>query len=142
MYKYIFVNHFGVMCDTILGLCRITFKVYDVLPARIRACEARPGLAKCGWMEAGEWSVAKWPSRPEPRSRRIAAERIPFVMCRFCFFQLFRNYLQIFFWQFVKPFLSFCILFFFFYKSFFKYFQFSSINFILFPFVKFAVYSI
>ena len=27
---------------------RLTFKVGDVLPARIRACEARPGLAKCG----------------------------------------------------------------------------------------------
>ena len=28
--------------------------VYDVLPARIRACEARPGRAKCGWSEAWE----------------------------------------------------------------------------------------
>jgi len=26
----------------------ITFEVGDVLPARIRACVARPGLAKCG----------------------------------------------------------------------------------------------
>ena len=26
----------------------ITFQVGDVLPARIRACAARPGLAKCG----------------------------------------------------------------------------------------------
>ena len=39
--------------------CHITFKVYDVLPARIRACEARPGLAKCGWKEAWEWSIAE-----------------------------------------------------------------------------------
>jgi hypothetical protein len=28
--------------------------VYDVLPARIRACEARPGLAKCGGVLAWE----------------------------------------------------------------------------------------
>ena len=27
---------------------RLTFQVGDVLPARIRACEARPGPAKCG----------------------------------------------------------------------------------------------
>jgi hypothetical protein len=29
--------------------------VYDVLPARIRACVARPGLAKCGW--SGAWEA-------------------------------------------------------------------------------------
>ena len=28
--------------------CRLTFQVGDVLPAQIRACVARPGLAKCG----------------------------------------------------------------------------------------------
>jgi hypothetical protein len=28
--------------------------VYDVLPARIRACVARPGLAKCGGVLAWE----------------------------------------------------------------------------------------
>jgi hypothetical protein len=32
--------------------------VYDVLPARIRACVARPGLAKCGGVLAWEWSAA------------------------------------------------------------------------------------
>jgi hypothetical protein len=32
--------------------------VYDVLPARIRACAARPGLAKCAGTTAWEWSVA------------------------------------------------------------------------------------
>jgi hypothetical protein len=44
--------------------------VYDVLPARIRACEARPGLAKCGWSEPWEWSEAERPRRTEPRSDR------------------------------------------------------------------------
>jgi hypothetical protein len=28
--------------------------VYDVLPARIRACEARPGLAKCAGVSRGK----------------------------------------------------------------------------------------
>jgi hypothetical protein len=33
--------------------------VDDVLPAQIRACVARPGLAKCGWSVAWEWSVVE-----------------------------------------------------------------------------------
>jgi hypothetical protein len=33
--------------------------VCDVLPARIRACVARPGLAKCAGTMAWEWSEAK-----------------------------------------------------------------------------------
>jgi hypothetical protein len=33
--------------------------VYDILPARIRACGARPGLAKCGGGFAWECSVAE-----------------------------------------------------------------------------------
>jgi hypothetical protein len=43
---------------------RITLQVTDVLPARIRACEARPGLAKCGGMRRG--SPEGRPSRMEP----------------------------------------------------------------------------
>jgi hypothetical protein len=31
-----------------LKILRLTFKVYDVLQTRIRACAARPGLQKCG----------------------------------------------------------------------------------------------
>jgi hypothetical protein len=33
--------------------------VCDVLPARIRACVARPGLTKCAGTMAWEWSEAK-----------------------------------------------------------------------------------
>jgi hypothetical protein len=33
--------------------------VYDVFAARIRACVARPGLAKCAGTMAWEWSVAE-----------------------------------------------------------------------------------
>jgi hypothetical protein len=33
--------------------------VYDDLPARIMACVARPGLAKCAGTMAWEWSEAK-----------------------------------------------------------------------------------
>jgi hypothetical protein len=43
-----------------IGICVfIVPAVYDVLPARIRACVARPGLAKCGGGFAWEWSEAK-----------------------------------------------------------------------------------
>jgi hypothetical protein len=33
--------------------------VYDGLPARIRACVARPGLVNCGCSEPWEWSEAE-----------------------------------------------------------------------------------
>jgi len=39
---------------------RITFKVGDVLPARIRACVARPGLAKCGGRKTHKGACADW----------------------------------------------------------------------------------
>ena len=76
---------------------RLTFQVTDVLPARIRACVARPGLAKCGG--------AKYRRGRSPNdilrnpNRRIGGEQLPFVMrsigvlhilftiwkCMFCF---------------------------------------------------------
>jgi hypothetical protein len=42
-----------------VGISHNVPAVYDVLPARIRACVARPGLAKCGEVLAWEWSVAE-----------------------------------------------------------------------------------
>jgi hypothetical protein len=41
-----FVNKLGCIAHNVLA-------VYDVLPARIRACVARPGLAKCGAVSRG-----------------------------------------------------------------------------------------
>jgi hypothetical protein len=44
---------FYTIIPTILGgMSHNVPAVYDVLPARIRACVARPGLAKCGRSEA------------------------------------------------------------------------------------------
>jgi hypothetical protein len=41
--------------------------VNDGLPARIGACEARPGLANCGWSEPWEWRSHDLGERnPEP----------------------------------------------------------------------------
>ena len=42
-------------CDDKFGVkkFRITLQVGDVLPARIRACAARPGLQKCAEMRRG-----------------------------------------------------------------------------------------
>jgi hypothetical protein len=47
-----FLDNFGQMAHNVPA-------VYDVLPARIRACVARPGLAKCAGTMAWEWSEAK-----------------------------------------------------------------------------------
>jgi hypothetical protein len=61
-----FVNVMGgtAFANTILPTAfrKMAFNVpavYDVLPARIRACVARPGLAKCAGATAWEWSVAQ-----------------------------------------------------------------------------------
>jgi len=45
--------------------------VTDVLPARIRTCAARPGLAKCGWWRC-ENEQSDWPSRPNPEGANSA----------------------------------------------------------------------
>jgi hypothetical protein len=42
-----------------------------------------PGLTKCGWRFAWEWSKAEWPSKPEPR-RAKGPEHI-----QSCYVQLF-----------------------------------------------------
>ena len=39
--------------------CRITFQVGDVLLARIRACVARPGLAKCDGAKHHKGRIAR-----------------------------------------------------------------------------------
>ena len=52
--------------------CRITFPVVnDGLPARIRACEARPGLANCGVVRRGSERSDR-PSRTEPEPPKAA----------------------------------------------------------------------
>jgi len=60
---------------------RLTLQVTDVLPARIRACVARPGLAKCGGAKPHK---GRWPDwhfvEPEPP---IGGEQLPFVRRRY-----------------------------------------------------------
>jgi hypothetical protein len=51
-----YFNHYVLFC---LAIAPNVPAVYDVLPARIRACVARPGLAKCGGVLAWEWSIAE-----------------------------------------------------------------------------------
>jgi len=41
------------------------------LPAQIRACAARPGLAKCGWGRRGSERNDR-PSRPNPEGANSA----------------------------------------------------------------------
>ena len=51
---------------------RITFPVVnDGLPARIRACETRPGLANCGGVRRGSERSDR-PSRTEPEPPKAA----------------------------------------------------------------------
>jgi uncharacterized membrane protein YdjX (TVP38/TMEM64 family) len=52
----IYLNNFLISSSAI---SHNVLAVYDVLPARIRACVARPGLAKCAGATAWEWSVAE-----------------------------------------------------------------------------------
>jgi hypothetical protein len=53
-----------------LGIAHNVPAVYDVLPARIRACAARPGLAKCGGVRRRNGAqrndlAERSPSRPK-----------------------------------------------------------------------------
>jgi hypothetical protein len=49
------VNHFFILFSkNSIFISPNVPAVYDVLTARIRACEARPGLAKCGGVLAWE----------------------------------------------------------------------------------------
>jgi hypothetical protein len=60
IHSLIFVNNFYDILKNILGgIAHNVSAVCDVLPARIRACVARPGLAKCAGTMAWEWSVAE-----------------------------------------------------------------------------------
>jgi hypothetical protein len=55
LFSYIFAARDGG--DIIIFVSPIAHNVpavYDVLPAKIRACEARPGLAKCAGAMAWE----------------------------------------------------------------------------------------
>jgi len=51
------------------------------LPARIRACAARPGLAKCGGRKLHKGACADCNFlEPEPPK---GGEQLPFVKCRY-----------------------------------------------------------
>jgi len=55
-----------------LVVLHITFPVVnDGLPARIRACEARPGLANCGGVRRGSERSDR-PSRTQPEPPKAA----------------------------------------------------------------------
>jgi hypothetical protein len=69
-YHNLFLNHFSILIhffipvnmtgEYFLGIIAHNVPaVCDVLPARIRACVARPESAKCGGATAWEWSVAQ-----------------------------------------------------------------------------------
>jgi hypothetical protein len=59
-FYYTLVNNFPEYFQQILAaISHNVPAVYDVFAARIRACEARPGLQKCGGVLAWEWSEAE-----------------------------------------------------------------------------------
>jgi hypothetical protein len=53
------ISLFNILKPTLGSMAHNVPAVCDVLPARIRACVARPGLAKCAGTTAWEWSVAE-----------------------------------------------------------------------------------
>jgi hypothetical protein len=62
--------------------------VYDILPARIRACGASPGLAKYGGVRRGNGAQRNDLAERSP-SRRYAAKHIPSCYATFFVFYYF-----------------------------------------------------
>jgi len=59
------------------------------LPAQIRACEARPGLAKCGGTKHHKGRKPDW-CFVEPEPPEQGGEQLPFVRrSNFCFYYYF-----------------------------------------------------
>ena len=49
----------------------------NVLPARIRACEARPGLVKCWFRKTAQRAFQRFSARPTPVLRNPGDEVCP-----------------------------------------------------------------
>jgi len=64
---------------------RLTLQVTDVLTARIRACAARPGLAKCGWGRRGSEPQTTDLADRTPRARTAPAAVTVCYVLVFCF---------------------------------------------------------
>ena len=75
-FYHLFNFFMQLFLNQVKGTLHITFPaVYDGLPARIRACEARPGLANCGGVRRGNGAKQNDLAERSPPTLRVEGRR-------------------------------------------------------------------